>query len=118
MDMRMESRVPTPMRSVRRLGYVLHVYTLAGEWGSAATFWLCIGLTSLGILALGSKKQSVQKRFKSGILESWNPRIVHLAPISQRHGPVAPCRCSLQASLRTRAPTSIPHSSSFASTSC
>ena len=47
-------------------GYIgiLNVYTLAGARGPAATFWLFLGLTSLGI-ALGSKEQSVQKRSKA-----------------------------------------------------
>ena len=36
MDMRMERRVLTPMRSVDNLVYVLNLYTLAGEWGTGS----------------------------------------------------------------------------------
>ena len=43
-----------------------YVYMLAGEWGTGSHFLVCLGLTSLGI-ALGSGKQSVQKRSKHGI---------------------------------------------------
>ena len=52
MDMRMERRVLTPMRSVDDLVDVLNSYTLAGEWGPAATPYFFCRNRDLGTISV------------------------------------------------------------------